>query len=138
MPFTPEQQRHVLDAIAAGRLRLDSPSRMFAGKGTGCSCDGCGDVIDGTQVEYEPIYEDGQSHHLHLGCAGLLDAERRRHAEAQDTREEARETCEQSQTIRQNAQVAAKESEQLRDRADVLAREAEALVEQSRRVKRGE
>jgi hypothetical protein len=95
-------------------------------------------VIDGTRVEYEPMYEDGQSHHLHLGCAGLLDAERRRHAHTQSTREEARAACEQSEFLRQQAEARGKESSQLRDRADVLAREAEAIVEKSRRVKRGE
>ena len=138
MPFTPEQHERILNAIAAGQLRLDSPRAMYAGKGTGNSCDGCGEVIDGTHVEYEPTYEDGHSHHLHLGCAGVLDAERRRRAQAESTCDDARATREQSQFLRQQAEVTGKESAQLRDRADVLAREAEAGVEKSRRLKRGE
>jgi hypothetical protein len=138
MPFTPEQRQRVIEAIAAGRLRLDSPSNLYAGKGTGRNCDGCGEVIDGTQVEYEPSYQDGQSHYLHLGCASILDAERRRHAQAQSIREDARETCEQAQLLSEQAAARGKESAQLRDRADVLARESEAVIEKSRRVKRGE
>jgi hypothetical protein len=138
MPFTPEQRQRVLDAIAAGRLRLDSPSKMYAGKGTGRNCDGCGEAITPIQVEYEPSYEDGQSHYLHLGCAGILDAERHRHAQSQSFREDARATCEHAQFLREQAEARGKESARLRDQADVLAREAEAIVEKSRRVKRGE
>jgi hypothetical protein len=84
MPLTPEQRQRVLDAITAGRLRLDPPTKMYAGFGAGRTCDGCGEVIDRTQVEHEAIYESdpgaGQAFHLHLGCAGLWDVERRRAA----------------------------------------------------------
>src|SRR5690242_2427698 len=100
---------------------------MYAGYGTGRTCDACGDLIDGTQVEYECVYQDGASNHFHLGCAGVLDAERRRAAKAQDDREEA-------QHVREAAHETAKHSG---DQADVLIEEAHVAREQSRQVKRG-
>jgi hypothetical protein len=88
MPLTPEQRQRVLEAITSGRLRLDRPTKMYAGFGAGRTCDGCGEAIDKTQVEHEAVYEDGsgdggvgQALHLHLGCAGLWDVERRRPAQ---------------------------------------------------------
>jgi hypothetical protein len=63
----------------------------------------------------------------------LWDTDRQRSAEVR-----AKETRAQAQAIQQRAGTTAKDSAQLRDRADVLAREAEAVIEESRRVKRGE
>ena len=57
MPLTPEQRQKVLDAITSGRLRLDAPTKMYAGFGAGRICDGCGEPIDKTQVEHEAVYE---------------------------------------------------------------------------------
>jgi hypothetical protein len=62
---------------------------MYAGYGTGRICDGCGEMIEKTQVEYESVYQDNSSAHLHLGCAGLLDAERRRVGQIQEARDRA-------------------------------------------------
>jgi hypothetical protein len=97
MPLTPEQRQRVLDAITAGRLRLDAPTKMYAGFGGGRTCDGCGEVIDSTQVEHEAYYENGrdgasagEALHLHLGCAGLWDAERRRRQDEDRARKEKR------------------------------------------------
>jgi hypothetical protein len=85
MPLSPEQRDRVLANIAAGRLRLDPPTKMYAGFGAGRTCDGCGEPIDKIQVEHEAVYENGRADssagevfHLHLGCAGLWDFERRR------------------------------------------------------------
>jgi hypothetical protein len=57
---------------------------MYAGFGAGRTCDGCGESIDKTQVEHEAVSESGRNgasagevFHLHLGCAGVLDAARR-------------------------------------------------------------
>jgi hypothetical protein len=72
MPISPKQRARVLAGIAAGRLRLDAPTRMYAGYGTGRACEGCGDSIDRTQIEYEAVYADGPDYRLHLGCAGAL------------------------------------------------------------------
>jgi hypothetical protein len=144
MPLTPEQRLRVLDAITSGRLRLDAPTKMYAGFGAGRTCDGCGEVIDRTQVEHEAVYERapgseagqdgsaaGQVFNLHLGCAGLWDVERRR-------RQQAQTNLEHAQDVRERAQVAVKHSAQLHAQADVLARELEAAIEKSRKVKRGE
>jgi hypothetical protein len=75
----------------------------------------------GEGQEYEVIYENGQAYRLHLGCAALWDAARRRQVNEKAWSEDAREAI-----------------GQLRDRGDVLAREAEAVIEESQRVKRGE
>jgi hypothetical protein len=65
-------------ALDAGTLPLVRPPKMFAGYGTGGGCAACGDTIRLGQVEYELSYRDGRAFHLHLGCAGLWDAELRR------------------------------------------------------------
>ena len=131
MPLSPEQHKRVLASINAGRLRLDAPPKMYAGYGSGGDCMACGEVIDKTQVEYEAVYEDGQHIRVHLGCAGLWEVARRRQEQDYAANEDIR-------TARENARATAKDSAQLHDQADVLAREAETLIEQSRRVKRGE
>jgi hypothetical protein len=138
MPLSPQQRLRVLAAIDSGRLRLDRPQRMYAGFGAGRTCDGCGEVIDPTQVEHEAVYESGpggsaagEIFHLHLGCAGLWDVERHRRQQAEDR-------IQQAQEVGERAETAVKRSGQLQDQADVLAREAETVVEESRRVKRGE
>jgi hypothetical protein len=137
VPLSPEQRQRVLDAIDSGHLRLDPPKKMYAGYGDGRECAGCGEVIDNKQVEWEATYEDGRAYRLHLGCAGLWEAERRRRQPREQMREDGRCTREQSQGVREQAQATSKNSAQLRDQADVLAREAEAVVEEARSVKRG-
>jgi hypothetical protein len=138
MPLSPEQRQQILQAIDSGRLRPDQPLKMYAGYGEGRECAGCGEVIDRKQVEWEATYEDGQSYRLHLGCAGLWEADRRRRQHLEQMREDGQWTCEQSQGVREQAEATSKKSAQLRDQADVLAREAEAVIEEARRVKRGE
>jgi hypothetical protein len=138
MPLSPEQRQRVLEAITSGRLRLDPPKKMYAGYGDGHECSGCGEVIDRKQVEWEATYENGQAYRLHLGCAGLWDVERRRRQQSESASVEPQRARAQSQAVREQAQATSKDSAQLRDRADVLAREAEAIIEEARRVKRGE
>jgi hypothetical protein len=136
MPISPEQRRRVLEAIGDGRLRLEAPTRMYAGYGAGRSCHGCGDTIGPRDVEYEADYDDGGTSYLHLGCAGLLDAERRRRDDS--ALDDARMTRQQSEAKREQARLASKHSAQLRDQADVLARESEAAIDRARQVKRGQ
>ena len=131
MPLSPGQHQRVLASIASGRLRLDAPTTMYAGYGAGHTCIGCDEVIDATQVEYEAVFQDGAAYRLHLGCASLLDAERRRAQRSRRAQEQAPATFDKARQV-------SKESAQARDRADVLAREAETIREESRRVKRGE
>jgi hypothetical protein len=136
MPLSPEQRQHVLDSIAAGRLPLESEHKMYAGHGDGHACAGCGEIIDQSMVEYEATYPDGRAYRLHLGCAAVWDAERRRRHDT--TIGDAGRIQEQSQATRQWARVTSKESARIRDQADVLARKAEATINASKRVKRGE
>lgn len=53
---------------------------MWAGHGTHKVCDGCSEPIPPSHVEYEFVLADGRTFHLHLGCASLLEAERRQRA----------------------------------------------------------
>jgi hypothetical protein len=51
--------------------------KIYAGYGSGATCDACGDPIHPAQVEYELNYPDEQrTFRLHVGCAGLWEAVR--------------------------------------------------------------
>lgn len=78
MPYPPEAPQRIRDKIARGTLTVEPPRRMYASYGTGGICDGCGEPITHTQIEYEWELPDGRFIHMHLGCASLLEAERRR------------------------------------------------------------
>lgn len=78
MPFPPEAPKKIAAKVERGELSLELPKRMWAGRGSGKPCDGCGEVISASQVEYEFESGDGRTVRLHLGCASLLEAERRR------------------------------------------------------------
>ena len=127
VPVSPEQRQRVLDALSEGRLPLDAPKTMYAGYGTGRVCVGCGEPVHRREVEYEAEYADGRAYLLHLGCASLWDAERRR-----------RTVNEDAERIREEAQKTAKEAAQLRDRADVLRAESQAMREKAKHVKPGQ
>jgi hypothetical protein len=49
---------------------------MWAGNGHGDTCAGCDQAIRPDQIEYE--FTDGEVVRMHIGCAALWDAERRR------------------------------------------------------------
>jgi hypothetical protein len=61
-----------------GSLPTERPEhKIYAGYGSGATCDACGDPIQPAQVEYE--LNDPDEHRtfrLHLGCAGLWEAMR--------------------------------------------------------------
>ena len=78
MPFPADAPAHIHNKMVNGRLPLERAERMFAGYGSGKICDGCDQPIGSQQVEYEFVLADGRTFHLHLGCASLLEAERRR------------------------------------------------------------
>jgi hypothetical protein len=132
MPLSAQHRQQVLEAMAAGRLRLEAPQKMYTGYGEGRECAGCGEAIDKTQVEWEAIYQDGQAYRVHLGCAGLWEAERQRRQQSESQSENTHQLGEQWRQTRE-----AQDGAQLRDRADVLAHEAHAVIEEARRV-RGE
>lgn len=81
MPLIAEARQRILASLDAGRLPLDEPRKMYAGYGQGHVCDGCGEVIGPTQVEYEATYKDGRAYRVHLACAGLWEIERSRRRE---------------------------------------------------------
>jgi hypothetical protein len=82
MPYEPGLRERVRTTIRvkldAGALPLVRPPKMYARYGSGEKCDGCGDTLHPAQVEYEMAYKDGRAFRLHLGCAGLWEAELRR------------------------------------------------------------
>ena len=55
---------------------------MYAGYGTGRACVGCDHEISAKEIEYEAVYNEGQTYHLHLGCAALWEVAGRRRAES--------------------------------------------------------
>jgi hypothetical protein len=59
-----------------GSLPTDPPrDKIYAGYGSGSTCDACGDPIQPAQVEYELNYpEEHRAFRLHVGCAGLWEA----------------------------------------------------------------
>jgi hypothetical protein len=78
MPFPSDAPGKIRAKVEDGRLPLELPARMWAGFGSEKPCDGCGEAISRSQVEYEFESRDGCTIRLHLGCASLLEAERRR------------------------------------------------------------
>jgi len=80
MPFPAGAPAKIAAKVESGELPLDTPRRMWAGMGSGHLCNGCGESIGRSQVEYEFEAADGRTIRLHLGCASLLEAERRRRA----------------------------------------------------------
>jgi hypothetical protein len=52
--------------------------KIYARYGSGGTRDRCGDTILPAQVEYEMASDDGRAYRLHLGSAGLWEAELRR------------------------------------------------------------
>jgi hypothetical protein len=50
---------------------------MYAGHGSGATCDACGEQSQPAQAEYELNYPDEhRAFRLHLSCAGLWEAVR--------------------------------------------------------------
>jgi hypothetical protein len=56
MPLSHDARQRILANLDAGRLPPNAPQKMYAGYGDGHACDGCGDIISSTQVEWEATY----------------------------------------------------------------------------------
>jgi hypothetical protein len=136
MPLSREQRQRAMDCIAAGDLRLDQPTMMWAGRGTGQTCSGCKDTIGPNDVEYEADFADGGRYYFHFECAGFWHAERQRRENA--ATQEGRSIIEQSRIVREQAVKNAKHSAQLRDQADVLLRQSEDVIDKARQAKPGQ
>lgn len=78
MRFPTDAPKKIRDKMDAGILPREKPTKMYAGFGNGEPCAGCDTPILPAQVEYEFEAADGSPIRLHLGCAGLWEAERRR------------------------------------------------------------
>jgi hypothetical protein len=74
----PDAPGKIRAKVEDGRLPLGPPARMWAENGTRGKCDGCDEPILTSQVHFEFMLADGRSFQLHLACASVLDAERRR------------------------------------------------------------
>ena len=81
MPFPPEAPQRVREKVASGALPLTPPIKMWAGFGSGARCSGCDQTITSSQAEYELEVPGGRTFVMHLGCASLLEAERRERGE---------------------------------------------------------
>jgi hypothetical protein len=67
----------ILRKLDDGALPTKPPNKMYAGHGSGATCDACGEAIQPAQVEYELNYPDEhRTLRLHLHCAGLWEAVR--------------------------------------------------------------
>ena len=78
MPLSYDARQRILANLDAGRLPPNAPQKMWAGYGKGHACDGCGEIISPTQVEWEATYADSRAYRVHLACAAVWEAERNR------------------------------------------------------------
>jgi hypothetical protein len=76
MPFPPDAPQKIRDKVERGALPRTPPARMFAGYGRGELCGGCDHPIQPDDIEYE--FVNGKMIRMHIGCAALWQAERRR------------------------------------------------------------
>lgn len=81
MLFPPEAPQRVREKVASGALLLTPPVEMWAGFGSGARCSGCDQTITSSQAQYELEVPGGRTFVMHLGGAGLLEAERRESGE---------------------------------------------------------
>jgi hypothetical protein len=74
----PSRREVIRRKLNEGTLPTKSPpGKIYAGYGSGATCDACSEPIYPAQVEYELNYPDeGRTLRLHLGCAGLWEAVR--------------------------------------------------------------
>jgi hypothetical protein len=73
----PDAPQRIREKVAIGVLPLASPTRSWAGFGSGQLCAACDRAITITQTELKIQVEGERAFILHMGCAGLLEVERR-------------------------------------------------------------
>ena len=78
----PTRRSPSLNASATGSTPAPScaigPKKMWGGFGKRDTCDGCGEPVLTTQVEYEYVVDTDVTYRFHIGCAGLWQAELKR------------------------------------------------------------
>ena len=70
------------ERIAAGTLPCEIPNQIWAGKGSGRSCDLCDKPIGPGEIEYEVEHTDqktGRTFHFHIVCQSIWQLECARH-----------------------------------------------------------
>jgi hypothetical protein len=65
----------ILDKLQAGLLPDHLPEKMGSGFGGGHACDACDEPVLAAQTEYTYELRDARVLRLHIGCAGLWQAE---------------------------------------------------------------
>ena len=71
--------------LDAGRLPREEHIKLWAGYGQNRPCVACEQVILRSQVQHELEFSDGRIVSMHIGCAGLYEAERRRRGWSRQT-----------------------------------------------------
>jgi hypothetical protein len=54
--------------LADGLLPTDLPTTSWGGQGSGKPCDGCGELIQSTELEHELVFDDRPSLRFHVAC----------------------------------------------------------------------
>jgi len=78
MPLPPDKAAQIRVGLDVGTLPRAVKDKRLSRFGSGRACSGCDGVIHPSQIEYEYTTCEEQTVQLHLGCAGLWEAERRR------------------------------------------------------------
>jgi hypothetical protein len=68
----------IVAKLDAGRLPREDHTKRWVGDGQNRPCVACEHVILHTQVQHELEFADGRIVYMHISCAGLYEAERRR------------------------------------------------------------
>ena len=69
----------IREKILAGTLPKDAPVKVFAGYGTGATCDACDLSTTKVDIEYEVDMADGRTFRFHQPCLALWHHERARY-----------------------------------------------------------
>jgi hypothetical protein len=73
---TPKQiAQRIRDRLDAGALVRMGPKKMWGGHGKRDACDGCGEPILATEVEYEFMVDKDVTYRFHMSCASMWQAE---------------------------------------------------------------
>ena len=66
----------VRSKIQAGTLTTETPTKVWVGKGTGQTCDGCGVRVTSADIEYETDLPGGRTLRFHQRCLTVWHEQR--------------------------------------------------------------